>query len=84
MSVFLSPTKMADYLRLFMAKRLTAKEPHHLEYIKGRLANMKIEDPKAYDEYSAYYGVEIEAKVTKEPVVVKAKPSKKVTITSVK
>lgn len=58
---------MADYLRLFMAKRLTAKEPHHLEYIKGRLANMKIEDPKAYGEYSEYYGVEIEAKVTKEP-----------------
>lgn len=68
MSGFISsPLSMADYLKLFMAKRLTAKEPHHLEYIKGRLANMKIEDPKGYDEFSQFYGVEIEAKVTKEP-----------------
>lgn len=58
---------MADYLKLFMDKRLTTKEPHHLEYIKGRLANMKIEDPSSYDTYSEFYGVEIEARVTKEP-----------------
>jgi hypothetical protein len=58
---------MADYLKLFHSKRLTAAEPHHLEFIKGRLANLKFEDPRAYDEFSAFYGVDIEAKVTKEP-----------------
>jgi hypothetical protein len=66
---------MADYLKLFHAKRLTTKEPHHLEYIQGRLANMKIEDPKRYEEYSEFYGVEVEAKVTKLP---KAPTGKKV------
>lgn len=58
---------MADYLKLFHAKRLTTAEPHHLEFIKGRLAAMKVEDPKGYTEFSAHYGVEIEATVTKEP-----------------
>lgn len=54
-----------DYLKLFMDKRLSVDVPHHLEYIKGRLANMKIEDPAAYETYSAHYGVEVEAKVTR-------------------
>jgi len=66
---------MADYLKLFHAKRLNTDVPHHLEYIKGRLANMKIDDPIAYTEFSAHYGVDIEAKVTKEPET-KAKPKK--------
>lgn len=61
---------MADYLKLFHAKRLTAAEPHHLEFIKGRLAAMKVEDHKAYLEFSAYYGVEVEATVTREPKTV--------------
>ncbi len=56
-----------DYLKLFMDKRLSVNEPHHLEYIKGRLANMKIEDPISYEKYSEYYGVGVEVKVTKEP-----------------
>ena len=58
---------MADYLKLFHAKRLTAAEPHHLEFIKGRLAAMKVEDPKAYAEFSAYYGVSLDVEVTKSP-----------------
>lgn len=70
---------MADYLKLFMDKRLSVKEPHHLDYIKGRLANMKFEDPEAYKNYSEYYGVGINVEVTKEPVTEKPKrgrPSK--------
>ena len=58
---------MADYLKLFHEHRLSVDVPHHLEYIKGRLANLKIEDPKAYDEYSAHYGVDIDVHVKKEP-----------------
>lgn len=56
-----------DYLKLFMDKRLSVEVPHHLEYIKGRLANLNVEDPSAYAEYSAHYGVEVSTKVTKEP-----------------
>lgn len=59
---------MADYLKLFMAKRLTSAEPHHLEYIKGRLAALKVEDPEAYEEYSKHYGVTVDVNVTKQPV----------------
>lgn len=66
-----------DYLKLFMAKRLTAKEPHHLEYIKGRLAALKIEDPKAYEEYSAHYGVTLDVAVTSEPKIEKKVKAKK-------
>lgn len=73
---------MADFLKLFHDKRLTPKEPQHLEYIKGRLANMKVEDPKAYSEFSDFYGVDLEVKVTKEPitetVVVKAPGTTKI------
>ncbi len=69
---------MADYLRLFLDQRLTAKEPHMLEYIKARLAFMKIEDPAAYEKYSKFYGVEVDASVTKVPKtteeLVKRKP----------
>jgi hypothetical protein len=61
---------MADYLKLFHAKRLTTNEPHHLEFIKGRLAAMKVEDPKAYAEFSDFYGVDLDVKVTKEPETV--------------
>jgi hypothetical protein len=58
---------MADYLKLFQNKRLSPGEPHHLDYIKGRLANMRVEDPKAYEEYSQYYGVKLDVEVTKVP-----------------
>lgn len=75
---------MADYLKLFMDRRLTAKEPHHLEYIKGRLAALRVETPQLYKEYSEFYGVSLDVTVTKEPVVVKAKKSAKVSATSVK
>ncbi len=83
---------MADYLSLFQDKRLSASEPHHLEYIKGRLASLKVEDPLAYDVYSTYYGVDLDVKVTKEPkvtiknnqVVAKKKPVKKETKKKVK
>ncbi len=58
---------MADYLKLFHDKRLTPSEPHHLEYIKGRLAHLKIEDPISYENYSQHYGINLDVKVTKEP-----------------
>lgn len=58
-SLNLTPSYMADYLKLFHAKRLTSAEPHHLEYIKGRLAAMRVEDPKGYEEFSAHYGVTV-------------------------
>lgn len=67
MSTFSPITHMADYMKLFYAKRLTAKEPHHLEYIKARLAHMKIEDPEGYKDMSEFYGVDMDVKVTKEP-----------------
>lgn len=67
---------MADYLKLFMAKRLSPKEHHHLEYIKGRLANMRVEDPRLYKEFSEHYGVSVDVEVTKEPVQV-VTPDKK-------
>lgn len=64
-------TLMADYLKLFHARRLTPKEPHHLEYIKARLAHMKVEDPNAYKDFSEFYGVDMDVKVTKEPEIKK-------------
>lgn len=51
---------MADYLKLFMNRRLSTSEPHHLEYIKARLAHLKVEDEALYDDYSKFYGVEME------------------------
>ncbi len=52
-----------------------------LEYIQGRLAALRIEDPKAYEDYSKFYGVQVEARVLdassaptprkRKPVVVK-------------
>lgn len=65
---------MADYMKLFLDYRLTPSEPHHLEYIKGRLATMKAEDHKAYSEYSAFYGVDMDVKVAKEPEKVEVEP----------
>ena len=71
------PTSMAaDFLKLFMNERLTSSEPHHLEYIKGRLAHMKIEDPKGYEHYSAHYGVGVDVEVTKEPGKKRGRPAK--------
>ena len=64
-----------DYLKLFMDKRLTPSEPHHLEIIKGRLASMKIEDPSAYKEYSAYYKIDLDV-IIKEPTVEVEKPKR--------
>lgn len=60
---------MADYMKLFLDRRLTANEPHHLEHIKGRLAAMKAEGDQRYAEYSAHYGVDVAVEVTKEPEV---------------
>lgn len=78
-----NPHSMADWLKLFLDKRLTPSEPHHLEHIKGRLAAMKVEDPKAYLEYSAHYGVGVdvvdvpaEAPVAEEPKKKRGRPAK--------
>lgn len=57
-----------DYLKLFLARRLTVKEPHHLEIINARLANMKFDDPVGYKDYSEYYGIEIEGDVRAKKV----------------
>ncbi len=73
----------ADYLKLFLAKRLTAKEPHQLEHIKSRLAAMQIEDPIRYKEYSEFYGVSVDVEVTKEPSM-SDKPITKTVTTEVK
>ncbi len=54
---------MADYQKLFRDKRLTMNEPHQAEIIKAQLAYLKVSDPIAYDEYSTFYGVGIDAKV---------------------
>ncbi len=76
---------MADYLKLFLDKRLSINEAHHLEYIKGRLASLKVEDPAAYAEYSQYYGVDLDVAVTKEPgTTVKAKPAKNISDSALK
>jgi len=56
-----------DYLKLFHARRLSIKEPEHLTYIKGHLAAMKIEDPSSYAVFSAFYGVDVDVEVIKEP-----------------
>ncbi len=61
---------MADYLKLFMDKRLTPSEPHHLEFIKGRLAAMKGEGQQEYTEYSQYYGVDLDVKLKEKPTKV--------------
>lgn len=58
---------MADYLKLFYERRLSPSEDHHLEFIKGRLANLKVEDAKAYAEYSEFYGVDLDVTVKKVP-----------------
>lgn len=65
-----------DYLKLFLNRRLNMED--HGAYIQGRLANMKIESPAQYEEYSAFYGVDVEAKVTiiKNNKVVKEKAKK--------
>ena len=68
---------MADHLKLFLDRRLNTKD--HLEYIKGRLANMKFDDPTSYKTYSEFYGVGVDVNVTNEPEVKKKKgrpPSK--------
>ncbi len=67
-------TRMADMLRLFLDKRLSANEPEHLTYIKGRLAEMKADCKTGdqdgwYKNYSEFYGVDVEVKVLKEPKV---------------
>lgn len=59
----------ADYLKLFLNRRLNVTD--HLEYIKGKLATMKIEDPNGYKVYSEYYGVEMDVQTIKEPEPVK-------------
>lgn len=53
-------------MKLFLDKRLTMKEPHHVEHIQGRLAAMKIEDPARYEELSKFYGVNVDVKVEKQ------------------
>lgn len=69
---------MADYLKLFMDKRLSPSEPHHLEYIKGRLASLKVEDPSSYEDYSQHYGFSVDVTVSepKKVVVEDDKPKK--------
>lgn len=67
---------MADYLNLFQSKRLSTNESHHLEYIKGRLAALKVEDPSAYKDFSDFYGVTLDVAVTKEPIKPAPKPVK--------
>ena len=62
-----------DYLKLFLARRLTTSEPHHVEYINARLSNMKFDDPKGYTEYSEYYGIVIEGEIRAR----KVEPGKK-------
>jgi hypothetical protein len=54
---------MADYLKLFLEKRLSVAEPHHLEYIKGRLAAMKAENDARYQEFSDHYKFSVEVSV---------------------
>jgi hypothetical protein len=63
---------MSDMLKLFHDRRLTASEPHHLTFIKGRLAAMKAEGDLSYDTWSKFYGVDLEVQVTKEPEVKEA------------
>ena len=62
---------MANRLKLFLDKRLTPTEPHHLTYIRGRLAAMKVEDPAGYEEYAEFYGTDEVVPVVEEltPVV---------------
>ena len=61
------PSYMSDFLKLFHDRRLTASEPEHLTFIKGRLASMKAEGDLSYDTWSKFYGVDVEVQVTKEP-----------------
>ena len=68
---------MADYLKLFHARRLTMNEPEHAEFIKGRLAQLKIEDPVGYRDFSEHYGVDIEVKVKPKKKKVAKKTTKK-------
>jgi len=65
---------MADYLKLFYAKRLTPSEPHHLTYIKGRLAALKVEDPKGYEDYSEHYNTTEVVEPVVEEVIVEETP----------
>lgn len=58
-----------DYLKLFMDRRLTVSEPHHLEYINARLANMKFDDPIGYKEYSEFYGIEMKGEIKPVKIV---------------
>ena len=65
-----------DYLKLFMDRRLTVKEPHHVQYINARLANMKFDNPIGYKEYSEHYGIKIEGEL--RPKIVKPGKTRKV------
>lgn len=61
------PTFMSNFLKLFGTKRLTVTEPEHSQYIKGRLAELRIEDPKAYEEFSQFYGVFLDVVIQEKP-----------------
>jgi hypothetical protein len=61
---------MANFLKLFLDRRLTASEPEHLTFIKGRLAAMKAEGDATYKHWSDFYGVDVDVQVTKEPEIV--------------
>ncbi len=67
---------MADMLKLFHDRRLTATEPEHLQYIKGHLAQLKFESNEQYEDYSEYYGVSLEVKEVKKEVPKKTKKTK--------
>jgi hypothetical protein len=67
---------MANELKLFNDKRLSANEPEHLVYIKQRLAEIKSDcktpDQMAYyKQFSDFYGVDVDVVVKKEPKVEK-------------
>ena len=64
---------MADMLKLFHEKRLTATEPEHLTFITGRLAAMKLEavndeQLEYYKYWAGVYGIDVEVTVTPKEV----------------
>lgn len=69
---------MADFRKLLIDRRLNMVD--HADIIKSHLAYMKIEDPKMYEEYSKFYGVELEVTVAedlqKKPIAKKIAPKK--------
>jgi hypothetical protein len=56
-----------DIVKLFLDKRLSATEPEHLTIIKGQLAELKAQGDGRYQNYSDFYGVDLDVKVIKEP-----------------